>query len=195
MPRVTRSACPYRRRYRVASQRVVRNESAPDQRRKFQFEWVISASQPTAETNRKPLIKFRFGPHQFRTRNELNKGQQTRTKTNKIQGKSTNLIDILSLITVWLQVRLLPGPPTKSVGYQQLFRRSGITAPETFRLARLLVYSGGSQTSPRRSIRQQSLLFNRRFGGFIARIGQPRSASFHRPPHISSDWLQYASSN
>jgi len=31
--------------------------------------------------------------------------------------KSTNLIDILPLITVWLQVRVLPGPPTKSVGY------------------------------------------------------------------------------
>jgi hypothetical protein len=56
------------------------------------------------------------GPHQFRTRNNLNEPQQTRSKRNKNAAKSTNLIDILSLITVWLQVRVLPGPPVISVG-------------------------------------------------------------------------------
>jgi hypothetical protein len=35
------------------------------------------------------------------------------------------------LITVWLQVRVLPGPPKKSEAYSILF---GITAPETHRL-------------------------------------------------------------
>jgi len=36
------------------------------------------------------------------------------------------------LITVWLQVRVLPGPPANSVvACQGLFRLSGITATET----------------------------------------------------------------
>jgi hypothetical protein len=30
-----------------------------------------------------------------------------------------------------LQVRVLPGPPAKSAIYHELFRRSGMTAPET----------------------------------------------------------------
>ena len=67
------------------------------------------------------------------------------------------------------------GPTTKSMGYRQLFRRGGITAPEMLRFARLSFNSGCSQTSPRRSMRQQPLLLNRRFGGFIARMSQPRS--------------------
>jgi hypothetical protein len=50
-------------------------------------------------------------PHQFRTRNDFIKTQQTRSKSNKNAAKSTNLLDIPSLITVWLQVRVLPGPP------------------------------------------------------------------------------------
>jgi len=45
-------------------------------------------------------------PHQFRTRNNL-----IRTKSNKSALKSTNPIDIPPLITVWLQVRVLPGAP------------------------------------------------------------------------------------
>ena len=32
--------------------------------------------------------------------------------------KSMELIDILPLITVWLQVRVLPGPPAKSMAGQ-----------------------------------------------------------------------------
>jgi hypothetical protein len=50
-------------------------------------------------------------PHQFRTRNNLIRTQRTRSKSNKTAAKSTKLIDILPLITVWLQVRVLPGPP------------------------------------------------------------------------------------
>jgi hypothetical protein len=39
-------------------------------------------------------------PHQFRTRNNLNEPQRTRTKSNENPVKSTKLIDILPLITV-----------------------------------------------------------------------------------------------
>jgi hypothetical protein len=49
-------------------------------------------------------------PHQFRTKNDLIKPQQTRSKSNENPAKSTNLIDIRPLITVWLQVRVLAGP-------------------------------------------------------------------------------------
>jgi hypothetical protein len=52
-------------------------------------------------------------PHQFRTKNDLIKPQQTRSKSNGNPAKSTNLIDIRPLITVWLHVRVLPGPPRK----------------------------------------------------------------------------------
>src|SRR5438445_8066028 len=51
------------------------------------------------------------GPHQFRTRNDLSKMQRTRSKSNETAAKSTKLSFIPSLITVWLQVRVLPGPP------------------------------------------------------------------------------------
>jgi hypothetical protein len=37
--------------------------------------------------------------------------QQTRSEANKNEARSTELIDIQPLITVWLQVRVLPGPP------------------------------------------------------------------------------------
>jgi hypothetical protein len=50
-------------------------------------------------------------PHQFRTRNNLIRTQRTRSKLNKNAVKSTKLTDLLPLITVWLQVRVLPGPP------------------------------------------------------------------------------------
>ena len=43
-------------------------------------------------------------PHQFRTRNNLIRTQRTRSKSNKNAAKSTKLIDILPLITVWLLV-------------------------------------------------------------------------------------------
>jgi hypothetical protein len=50
-------------------------------------------------------------PHQFRTRNNLIRTQRTRSKSNKNAAKSTKPIDIQPHITVWLQVRVLPGPP------------------------------------------------------------------------------------
>jgi hypothetical protein len=50
-------------------------------------------------------------PHQFRTRNDVTKTQQMRSNRNENAVKSTKSIDILPLITVWLQVRVLPGPP------------------------------------------------------------------------------------
>jgi hypothetical protein len=58
----------------------------------------------------------RCAPHQFRTRNDLIEPQQTRTKSNKDAAKSMKLIDSLPLITVWLQVRVLPGPPQRRAG-------------------------------------------------------------------------------
>jgi hypothetical protein len=56
-------------------------------------------------------IRSADGPHQFRTRNELNKTQRTRSITDENAGKSTITTVILPLITVRLQVRVLPGPP------------------------------------------------------------------------------------
>jgi hypothetical protein len=37
--------------------------------------------------------------------------RRKRPKSNETKVKSTRLIDLLPLITVWLQVRVLPGPP------------------------------------------------------------------------------------
>jgi hypothetical protein len=52
------------------------------------------------------------GPYKFCTRNGFNKAQRTRPKSNEIIAESTELIDILPLITVWLHVRVLPGLPS-----------------------------------------------------------------------------------
>jgi len=49
--------------------------------------------------------------HQFRTRNDRAKAQQTRSNSNESAVKSMKLVDLFPLITVWLQVRVLPGPP------------------------------------------------------------------------------------
>jgi hypothetical protein len=51
------------------------------------------------------------GPHQFRTRNDLNKPQRTQPNSNENVEESTKPTIVLPLITVWLQVRVLPGPP------------------------------------------------------------------------------------
>jgi hypothetical protein len=45
-------------------------------------------------------------PHQFRTRNGVNELQRKQPDTNKKGRRSTKLVDILPLITVWLQVRV-----------------------------------------------------------------------------------------
>ena len=69
---------------------------------------IVSA----AAGSRPPTVStYGRGPHQFRTRNDLAKTQRTRSNSNENAAKSTKLIIIPSLITVWLQVRVLPGPP------------------------------------------------------------------------------------
>jgi hypothetical protein len=70
--------------------------------------WFAADYQPAADANLEAT-------RQFRTRNDLNETQQTRSKTNKSTANPTKLTAILSLITVWLQVRVLPGPPVKSI--------------------------------------------------------------------------------
>jgi hypothetical protein len=66
----------------------------------------------TEVSNRKASgLQFPDAPHQFRTRNGLIETQQARLESNKTKGKSIRPIVILPLITVWLQVRVLPGPP------------------------------------------------------------------------------------
>src|ERR1700730_1259884 len=50
------------------------------------------------------------GPHRFRTRNDRSTAQRTRSKSNENTEKTTELIDFPPLITLWLQVRVLPGP-------------------------------------------------------------------------------------
>jgi hypothetical protein len=47
-------------------------------------------------------------PHQFRTGNDLTETQQTRSIRDENAGKSAKVSVNLSLITVWLQVRVLP---------------------------------------------------------------------------------------
>ncbi len=91
-----------------------------------------TAPQPSRFISERTII-----PHQFRTRNNLIETQRTRSRSNKNVAKSTNPTDILPLLTVWLQVRVLPGPPKKSIVYG-LNWPSGITAPDTcaFRSAR-----------------------------------------------------------
>jgi hypothetical protein len=48
-------------------------------------------------------------PHQFRTRNNRDRTRRKPSNPNENAAKSTGPINILPLITVWLQVRVLPG--------------------------------------------------------------------------------------
>jgi hypothetical protein len=58
------------------------------------------------------MISYNEGaPHQFRTGNDLAKAQRTRSISDENATNSTKPNFILPLITVWLQVRDLPGPP------------------------------------------------------------------------------------
>jgi hypothetical protein len=104
-------------------------------------------------------------PHQFRTRNDRIKAQRRRAIQNENAGKSTNLTIILPLITVWLQVRVLPGPPDKSVPYQILFQ---VTPLETPCLRRTPSRLCRTQTSAALPVRPGLPLFDRRFGGLLA---------------------------
>jgi hypothetical protein len=65
--------------------------------------------------------------------------QPNRSATNAIglrqkTATSTNQTVLPPLRTVWLQIRVLPGPPINSAAYQVLFRCRRIAAPETLRL-------------------------------------------------------------
>jgi hypothetical protein len=105
-------------------------------RSRYQLEEMNPASRQIAEAPSTTLCPPTpstngHGPHQFRTRNDSAKMQRTRSNSNENNANSTKRVDIPPLITVWLQVRALPGPPMKSVTYEVLFRRSGITAPDT----------------------------------------------------------------
>src|SRR6266702_1316589 len=135
-------------------------------------------------------------PHQFRTRNDLIKKQRMRSNADETAVKSTKLIDILPLITVWLQVRVTPGPPAfareaseaaapKPIGRRRAIRPSYGSASHHKEISGLLIavsdhrtrdaslrrtlpYLRGWQSSAALSIRPRPLLFNRRFGDLIA---------------------------
>src|SRR5215831_18219699 len=70
-------------------------------------------------------------PHQFRTRNDLTKPQRTRSNRNENPARSMIIFVILPLITVWLQVRVLPGPPVNQWLTRTSFHSPMCTAPET----------------------------------------------------------------
>jgi hypothetical protein len=69
-------------------------------------------------------------PHQFRTKNGLIKSQRTRSTRDENAGKSTKTIYILPLIAVWLKVRVLSEPTTKSIAIQSPVRGSGGLSPQ-----------------------------------------------------------------
>ena len=77
-------------------------------------------------------------PHQFRTRNVLDKATRTQSISNENSTKSIKPTLILPLITVWLQVRVLPGPPMRSNTYNQhhTLQKSAatVTATDTCRV-------------------------------------------------------------
>jgi hypothetical protein len=65
--------------------------------------------------------------HQFRTRNDLIKTQRARSNSNEDAAKSTKLISIPPLITLWLQVRALSEPTTKSIAQNPVYGRDGLS--------------------------------------------------------------------
>jgi hypothetical protein len=110
-----------------------------------------------------------------RTRNDLDKAQGTQSKANENSVKSTKLTDVPPLITVWLQVRVLPSPPANQWLSCLSFRGLLATAPEMpasllpVALQHSASYSSGfhpTTISPR----------NRRFGGIFAMECKQRAA-------------------
>src|SRR5258707_2493975 len=65
----------------------------------------------------------RRSPHQFRTRNDRSETQQTRSNASNLQEDQRQQFLPPPLITVWLEVRVLPGPPVSSI------RGTAVTAP------------------------------------------------------------------
>ncbi|WP_143029568.1 hypothetical protein [Bradyrhizobium brasilense] len=49
---------------------------------------------------------------------------KTRAEATECAAKATKLIAILPLIAVWLQIRVLPGPPRGSISYSVLVAHS-----------------------------------------------------------------------
>jgi len=112
----------------------------------------------------------RCGPHQFRTRNDRTETQRTRSISNENAAKSTNLVDIPSLITVWLQVRVLPGPPRNQLLIRpSLLRSSGYRTRNAS--PRCSPYFSSPQTTDQRLIWPWSFPIDRSYDGFIARKG------------------------
>jgi len=73
---------------------------------------LLATTWQLGGARRSRIVQWPTGhPHQLRTRNDLIKTQRTRSNAGEAAVKSTKPIDILPLITVWLQVRVLPGPP------------------------------------------------------------------------------------
>jgi hypothetical protein len=109
---------------------------------------IVSA----AAGSRPPTVStYGRGPHQFRTRNDLAKTQRTRSNSNENAAKSTKLIIIPSLITVWLQVRVLPGPPRFALRATRGVRRSlsAAKAKTDWSLRRLFPRKGLRVAQPR----------------------------------------------
>ncbi|SEP01978.1 hypothetical protein SAMN05444123_10726 [Rhodopseudomonas pseudopalustris] len=65
---------------------------------------------------------LRFKPLRFRTRNDLDEAQRTRSKSNENPTKSKT-IDILLLIAIWMQVRVLGGQL-----FEVVLRKSNVMA-------------------------------------------------------------------
>jgi hypothetical protein len=70
-------------------------------------------------------------PPQLRLRNEVKRIKRTSSKFNKNERLRRRRRGFQALITVWLQVRVLPGPPRNSITYRIFIFGSGVTAPET----------------------------------------------------------------
>jgi hypothetical protein len=72
---------------------------------------LTTEAQERGPRERTMILYNEREPPQLRTRNAITKTQRARSISGKTAVKSAKLIDILPLITVWWQVRVLPGPP------------------------------------------------------------------------------------
>jgi hypothetical protein len=70
-------------------------------------------------------------PHQFRTRNDHIKTQRTQSNADENPVKSTKLIDILPLITVWVQLQLSSEDNEINDGTETRLDRDGHSSPNT----------------------------------------------------------------
>jgi hypothetical protein len=136
-------------------------------------------------------VPLSWPPHQFRTRNNLIKMQRTRPKSNKTTAKSTDLIDIPSLITVWLQVLSPAGPTNESVAYE-LFASPAVECPHQKRLTCLVPGLSSPRTTAPHLIWLWPILLDRGFGGPIARKGQTASSLLSSNGRCSRRVLAFA---